>query len=193
MRDSFNEFGNPFSDDSSELFVLDSKVVVQADIVEKMNGAESTGLECYNKFREERFFRRSEPLDAATTWINLPLLLIVSQNRQLDLDTFFQYENQPFPPALSADGDLHLGQKAGLPGLLETVPDNTDNTASNRVTCEGLINAGAALVNILKPGKELKTFDQYYSNTFAPHLTKQVTTVNATRHDVVWDTCIRKR
>ena len=50
----------------------------------------------------------------------------------------------------------------------------------------------AALVNILQPGKELKTFDQYYSNTFAPHLTKQVTTVNVTRLDVVWDTYVKK-
>ena len=62
VRDSFNEF----SDDSSELFVLDSKVVIQADI-EKMNGAESTGLECYNKFREKRLVRKSEPLYAAIT------------------------------------------------------------------------------------------------------------------------------
>jgi len=218
VRDSFNEFGNPFSDDSSELFVLDSKVVVQADIVKTINRAESTGLECYNKFREERFVRRSEPLIAAITRTNLPLfaskkkrrtyddehvrilkldvelfsrLFIVSQNRQLDLDTFFKYENQPFPPALSADGDLYLGQKADLLGLLETVQDNADNTVSNRVTCDGLIIDGAALVNILHPGKEPKTFDQYYSNTFAPHLTKQVTTVNATRLDVVWDTYVK--
>ena len=73
VRDSFNEFGNPFSDDSSELFVLDSNVVIQADIVEKMNRPESTGLELYNKFREERFVWRSEPLDATITRTNLPL------------------------------------------------------------------------------------------------------------------------
>ena len=36
------------------------------------------------------------------------------------------------------------------------------NTASNRVTWDGWIIDGAALVNILQRGKELKTFDRYY-------------------------------
>ena len=65
------------------------------------------------------------------------------------------------------------------------------NTASNRVTWDGLIIDGVALVNFLQRGKELNTFDRYYSNTFAPHLTKQVTTVNATRLDVLWDTYVK--
>ena len=92
---------------------------------------------------------------------------------------------------MSADGDLYLGQTVDLLGLLETVPDNADNTANNHVICDGLIIDGAALVSILQPGKELKTFDKYYSNTFTPHLTKQVTTVNATRVGVVWDIYIQ--
>ena len=56
--------------------------------------------------------------------------------------------------------DHYLRQKADLL-----------NTASNRVTWDGLIIDGAALINILQSGKGLKTFDQYYSNTFASHLT----------------------
>ena len=82
---------------------------------------------------------------------------------------------------MSADGDLYLGQKADLLGLLGTEPDNVDTTASNCGTCDGLIIDRDTLVNILQPGKELKAFDQYYSNTFAHHFTKQVTSVNATR------------
>ena len=82
---------------------------------------------------------------------------------------------------MSADGDNYLGQKSDLL-----------NTARDRVTWDGLIIDEAALVNIFQPGKELKTFDQYYSNTFAHHLTKQVTTVNATRPDVVWDTYVKQ-
>ena len=60
--------------------------------MEKINGAESTGLECYNKFREERVVRRSEPLDAAI--IRTIVLQIV--HRQLDLDTLFQYVSNHF-------------------------------------------------------------------------------------------------
>ena len=154
-------------------------------------------------------------LDAAITQTNLPLfvskkkhrkkadgnvrilkqdvelfsrLFIVSQNRQLDLDTFFQYENQPFPPALSTNGDLYFGQKADLLTLLE---DYARNTTFSHVNCEGLIIDGAALVNILQPGKELNTFDQYYSNMFGPHLTKQVKAVGAIRLDVTWDTYVK--
>ena len=67
VRDSFVEFGNPFSDDNSELFVLDTKVVVQADLVETMLKVESTGLELYNNFRKERFVDRSVSLDATIT------------------------------------------------------------------------------------------------------------------------------
>ena len=77
--------------------------------------------------------------------------------------------------------DHYLRQKADLL-----------NTASNRVTWDGLIIDGAAPITILQPEKERKTFDQYYSNTFASHLTKQVTTINATSLDVVWDPYIKK-
>ena len=115
-------------------------------------------------------------------------LFIVSQNRQLDLDTFFQYENQPFPPALSTNGDLYFGQKADLLTLLEVY---ARNTTFSHVNCEGLIIDGAALVNILQPGKELNTFDQYYSNMLGPHLTKQVKAVGTIRLDVIWDTYIK--
>ena len=115
-------------------------------------------------------------------------LFIVSQNRNLDLDKFFKHENQPFPPALSTNGDIYLGSKADLLGLLESVLEDTGT--SNNVMCDGLIIDGAALINILQPGKDLKTFEDYYFKMLASHLTKQVNKFQAIRLDMVWDTYI---
>ena len=68
MRDSFNEFGNPFSDGSSELFVLDSKVVVLADIVE---------WNVTNKFREDLYGNQTHWI----TRLNLPLFASKKKRR----------------------------------------------------------------------------------------------------------------
>ena len=88
VRDSFNEFGNPYSDDSSEMFILDSKEVVLPDIVEKMLKAESTGLEMYKKFIEERFVNRTVSLDVAITRQNLPLFVGKSKGRKKQMERF---------------------------------------------------------------------------------------------------------
>ena len=56
--------------------------------------------------------------------------------------------------------------------------------------CDGLIIDGAALINILQPGKDLKTFEDYYFKMLASHLTKQVNKFQAIRLDMVWDTYI---
>ena len=45
-------------------------------------------------------------------------LYIVTQHRDGDLSTFFQYENYPYPPSLSNRGKLWLGKKSELLNIL---------------------------------------------------------------------------
>ena len=59
------------------------------------------------------------------------------QTRDLDLNNFFNYENQPFPPSLSNDGELYETQKSNIICLLE---DSCDVMYSQPMTEEMLID-----------------------------------------------------
>ena len=37
-------------------------------------------------------------------------LFVVAQDRETDMDMFFQHKNNPFPPSLSDRGTLHIGK-----------------------------------------------------------------------------------
>ena len=56
-------------------------------------------------------------------------LYIVAQDREIDVGTFFQHENNPYPPSLSDRGKLHLGKKSDLLKCLIQAPD-TDTPGS---------------------------------------------------------------
>jgi len=54
---------------------------------------------------------------------------IVAQDRETDVGTFFQHENNPYSPSLSDRGKLHLGKKSDLLKCLIQAPD-TDTPGS---------------------------------------------------------------
>ena len=53
----------------------------------------------------------------------------MAQDREIDAGTFFQHENNPYPPSLSDRGKLHLGKKSDLLKCLIQAPD-TDTPGS---------------------------------------------------------------
>lgn len=139
VETSIQEFGNPFQEQAKDLIVLDTRTIADTDIVNTLNNLETNGNELYREFVEERLVKKTssifepikkrktrifanvkksktskqiETVKALKSDVNLFSKLFIScQNRSLDLDIFFSYENQINPPSLSSMGNLRMCQK----------------------------------------------------------------------------------
>lgn len=205
---TLKDLGNPFEEETGELFSLDSKEIMNADVINTVRNALSIGQAQYKQFVNERFEKRKKPITEAITKNKLPLfkaqpqkktskdkqklvelksdcslfsrLYIACQSRDGNLEDFFRHENQPFPPSLSQAGKLREGQKSDLVKCLEKL------TVSSREApqVEGTVVDGAVLVQMLKPGNA-QTIQEYADRVFVPHVVRQSECVQ--RLDVIWD------
>jgi hypothetical protein len=146
----YEDFGNPFDEDSADLVVLDSKVVADKEGVLRMQQVDELGRNQCEKFIQERLVEQKTPLDEPITRNKLDFfsttsrkkkskvnqklssmksdcslfsrLFIACQTRNGDLDDFFKHENQGCPPSLSDEGNLCLPrQKSKLGNCLEAL------------------------------------------------------------------------
>ena len=109
-------------------------------------------------------------------------LFIACQIRNGDFDEFFKHENQACPPSIAEDGHLRLPrQKSNVASSLHLLTTQQEAPANSEV----IVMDGAALVNMIKPSVEDKTFAEYASNTFAPYVSAQLQHVKCI--DIVWD------
>ena len=127
-----DEMGNPFSENSSDLLVLDSRNIAEAAVADTFDHIETLGHDQYETYASERLVNQMIPITDPIKRNNLHLfsrppvrqksskalqlsslknncslfsrLYIASQIRNGDLDEFFQHENQACPPALSQMG-----------------------------------------------------------------------------------------
>ena len=210
LTETIEEMGNPFTEDSSDLLVLDSRNIADVAVSDTLQKIEKLGSEQYEKFIEERllshnlsiaepikknnlyFFSRppirqksSKQIQMSSLKSNCSLfsrLYIASQTRDGDLQEFFKHENQAYPPALSQGGVLRSGIKSELVHCLESLV-SVDGTPTTP-TVDTLILDGAAIVNMLKPGSA-KTFQDYADNIVLPYIQSRLQ--NVSRIDVVWD------
>ena len=83
------------------------------------------------------------------------------QTRELDLDTFFKYEKQPFPQSISSNGDFYETQKSNMVSLLE---DSCDVEYSQPLTEEMLIDASVFIYSLTP---QTGTFAEFSEMTFA--------------------------
>lgn len=144
VESEFEQLGNPFEEEGEELIALHTK-----DVVETVRNITQVGQSHYDKFVQERMIQRSKPVTDTIKKNNLPLLnnsnkksktkeqsqvlalkndcalfsrlYIACQCRDRNLDEFFKFENQPWPPALAQNDQLRGGQKADLVKCLESV------------------------------------------------------------------------
>ena len=133
MYDALAEFGNPFMDDSKDLYALDTKVVPGHEAIENLYSAEAVGKEQFENYRNSHILK-DKPISDAIRRNNMQIfkctkpkiktkkdtqlkaarsdaalysrLFIACQNRDGDLDEFFCHENQGAPPSLSDNGNL---------------------------------------------------------------------------------------
>ena len=205
--------GNPYSENSSDLLVLDSRNIVDAAVADSVKKIEKLGLERYETYVNERLVSQCIPFSDPVKRNNLYLfrrppireksskqkqllslkndcslfsrLYIAAQTRDSYLDEFFQHENQACPPALSHAGALRTGTKSDLLCCLEDLTPVKKNVSSPRVQVTVL--DGAAIVNMLRPGTA-NTFQDYATDIFVPYGTSQLQHV--TRLDIIWDVYI---
>ncbi len=202
------ELGNPFEEDSTDLLALDTKEMSGHSSVDSVRNVRRIGQEQFQKFTEDRLIKRSSSLDEVIHRNNLKLfgcatekkvskgkhqlitlkndvelfsrLFISCQTREGNLEEFFHYENQAFPPSLSDGGKLHFGVKSDLLTSLEAISPAQIEVPS--ASC--VIVDGAAIVQMLHP-RDSRNFSEYASSVFIPYMMSQLR--NAMRLDVVWD------
>jgi hypothetical protein len=202
------EIGNPFEEESSELYALDTKDVVDSQVAENMARLPDTGKKQYSNFmnslnyrEKSRFyeslkkdkcahFSHKAKQDASTSKSKLDILkndyslfsrlFISCQSRKCYLRDFFRHENQKYPPSLSQNDTLNLGVKSQLLNILE----NDINMPSSEPVADTLIIDGTALVNS-KPPNVSATFDDYANDVIVPYI--QSYAQRHSRIDVVFD------
>ena len=208
---TFNDLGNPFEEESEDLLVFDTTVIVDKDIIHFVRSAESIGLDQYNDFVQNRLVDCTTPVTDALKKNKLPLfsaktlktnkkkdeikslkndcrlfsrLYIACQSRDGDLNGFFSHENQPTPPALSQNGLMKLGNKSSLLPILEEMA----TACKDGPEVDVLIIDGSMAVQMLQP-KTSKTFLEYSRDVFIPYVTQQLQRVR--RLDIVWDVYLK--
>ena len=201
-----SEMGNPFEENSEDLLTLDTKEIMEPDVAECMRHAYSKGKEQYEQFFKERFVDQSKTIQDPIKKNQLKLfsrkrvpvksrgpvetlkedcalfsrLYIACQSREGNLERFFMYENQPWPPSLALQDQMRSGSKADLLAQLEarlspcTTPPETT----------ALIMDGAMIVQMLSPGTAT-TFQEYFTLVFRPYIMHKLQAVE--RLDIVWD------
>ena len=107
-------------------------------------------------------------------------MFIACQSREGNLDEFFTFENQPWPPSLAQSGKLRSGQKADL---IKCILNQAEDPPSN-FQADAVILDGAVIVQML-PVKTARTFDEYFNAIFVPYVLHQLETAN--RVDLVFD------
>ena len=200
-----NEFGNPFVDDSKDLFVLDSKVVMNEFAINNLYSMVDIGIKqsqlyfmerlheckktvsdtikrnnfCLFKFPKNSTSKIKSKVDSLLNNCTLfSRLFIACQSRELDLDEFFMHENQATPPSLSLMGEMRSGTKSDLLDCLPT------SNSTETPTPEVKVLDGAFIANMLPP-IACKTFLDYAEKVFIPYLKNQASRVE--RLDLVWD------
>jgi hypothetical protein len=89
-------------------------------------------------------------------------LFITCQVCDIDLERFFQHENQVYPPSLSDSGNMRLGSKSDILQCLENLISQTYDIQNTQPNVNMLVNDGAAMVHMIKPGVA-DTFNEYAS------------------------------
>ena len=71
---AIEEVGNPFLEDSKDLYALDSKVIVGDPVIQTKKNVVAIGQKQYSTFVEERFEKRTKEVTTVIRKNKLPLL-----------------------------------------------------------------------------------------------------------------------
>lgn len=207
----FEDLGNPFEEEDGLLLTnLKSKTIFDSPAVNSVRTAYACGKEQYETFVKERLVTSHKMISEAIKQNNFPLMkekpkrhisalakkmnmlkqnveifskmYIATLNRNGDVDEFFRFENQQFPPSLSDSGQLRGNKKSDLLVSLEKLNHSIGVHPTN---CSAIILDGGTLIHLLKPKESAKTFDDYFMSSIVPFINSK--NEKFERIDFVWD------
>ena len=171
------ELGNPFADTITDLYTIDSKLIMPDSVVHTIMTTEDTGKAQHQTFVAEGLNSNIAAVNDTVHKNNLPLLTsksgkkpskitskicylqndvhlfsrmyISCQTRDSDMDAFFNNENHAWPPLLASNGIMHQTSESNLMECLESVVPKSESVPDVDVK----IVDDAALVHILDPKK----------------------------------------
>ena len=208
LTNTIEEMGNAFTENSTDLLVLDSRDLADPSVVDTVRRIEEIGQDQYDTYVKERLVSQTKSIFDPIKKNNLPLfsrppvrektksqlqltslkndrslfsrLYVVSQVRYGNLDEFFEYENQASPPALSQNGKFRMETKSDLVGCLEDLAAFQRNVT--HPTVEVTILDGSVVVNMLRPGSAKAYIRRLCSTSFPTLHYIPVTACEQTRH-----------
>ena len=202
----FKDFGNPFEEQGNELIAVHTRDVMDSADVDTVQNVLQIGNSQYDSYVQERLIDRSKQITDPIKKNNLPLLSTLGKKWQSkekaqvallkedcslfsqlyiacqctdgNLDEFFKYENQPWPPALSQMDQIRGGQKADLVKCLEII----NVFEAKQPPVDAIILDGAVAVQMMTLGAA-RTFGKYVDMEFQPFILKQLE--SASKIDIV--------
>lgn len=205
---SVEELGSPFKETLEDLIALHTKDIMNEDVVRTIRTVRQVGRQQFKAFLRERLKDKTKLLTDTLKKNNLPTfnvqekklvskdkakvtvlkedcalfstLYIACQNREGNLEDFFKFENQPWPPSLSQMEQLQGGTKADLVKCLSDASSQTVEQPS----VDAIILDGAVVVQMLQ-STAVRTFEEYVDSVVAPYILRQLEEVK--RLDIVWD------
>ncbi len=206
----FKDNMNPFSEDCTHLTTLKSRVIIGPSGDNSVMQAKLVGVQRYAEFVKEglvekkisifdtipqnhfTFFKdvaqkkkatNSEQVKGLRNDLKLVTkLFLTSQTRPSDLNEFYKFENQPCPPALSANGALRSGKKSDILECFQKCYVVNNLLTKPETTCSVL--DGQSIVNMVRPG-EAKTFREYAIDRFKSYIQNHY--CDQLRVDVLFD------
>ena len=178
---AFEDLGNRFMEESTDLIDLDQSVIMPQDVVDCVKRVHVIGLAKYQKFLDERIFSQKVPFSATIKETRLQLfrnvlkakrkkksvasalkeelskssqiLLAAQAGRDIPEETF-GHENCEYPPSLLKNGQLYHGSKSEI---LDCLKEGLD--MDSRPNSTGIILDGAVVIQMLHP-RNTVTFEE---------------------------------
>lgn len=178
LEHTFIELGNPFMEESQDLYDINSEQIAAPEVVKTIWEIEDKGESQYHQFAQERLHEGRSLLDTiklnkfpmlgtAARAVNKVkakitglkndcnlfsrLYIATCEHRAGDLEAFFAHENQASPPSLSVLNKIRSCTKSDL---MKCLIDGTEfSTAPNAPRVTAKILVGAAIVHMLQPGQ----------------------------------------
>ena len=82
LKASFDEYGNPFLESSTDLLVLDTRDIADKAVVDMLYKIEELGLKQYNNFVKERLIERVKRLNDTISKNLLPLFSTLKKRQK---------------------------------------------------------------------------------------------------------------
>ena len=203
--------GNPWLEDSGELYELDGSAIMPPDVVDNIKHIKDIGKSKYDEFVKLRIDTQEEAFTAVISQSNLKLfkdemerkkavmtekaviavlkdqqakivdIISAHQSGRLIEETVLCHESSQYPPSLTRKGLMHQTTKSDIIQCIAPLEVCTKDAPAT--TCA--IIDGSVLVQQLRPGSSVHILD-YIDTVFGPHILMYFNSQQ--RVDLVFDT-----